>query len=174
MIQLETRIRWTLMWTPQSASTQDLTYIGRNSAQGVGNGLEIGTKGSLYPFVRHLDGERCHRAQVQRGESVEVPVVSTSFVPEPLPAYAMPPIPLYPHIPLPEPTSESLSTQPTLHYPDIPPIVGEGKMSEPDGDTRRITRCTDARARSPSAKSRPAPTHVWGPPPVFTILVQNV
>jgi len=35
----------------------------------------------------------------------------------------MPPIPSYPHIPLPEPTSESLSTQPTLHYPYIPPVA---------------------------------------------------
>ena len=59
----------------------------------------IGLKGSLYSFMRHLDACRLP------DESHEHSVASTSFVPEPLPPFAIPPIQSYPRIPLPEPTS---------------------------------------------------------------------
>jgi len=93
--------------------------------------IGIGAKGSLYPFVRHLDGERCHHAtepEAQQDESFEIPVAGTSFVPELVPSHAIPPISSYPHVPLPGSTSEFLQTQPTFPYPDFSPVANSSSF----------------------------------------------
>ena len=96
----------------------------------------LGRKGNLYLFILHWDGEQCRciaelKALVQADEVPAPLVTSTLLRPEPVPTFSTPPISMYPHIPISEPTldcspfsmSRSSFSLPVFPHLDVPMVA---------------------------------------------------